>query len=72
MRDKVRGRFGGRLKALISGGAPLNYDVGLFFVALGLPLLQGYGQTEAAPVISPTGPSATSCARSARRSTASR
>jgi long-chain acyl-CoA synthetase len=52
VRNKVRERFGGRLKAMISGGAPLNYDVGLFFVALGVPLLQGYGQTEAAPVIS--------------------
>ncbi len=52
VRDKVRGRFGGRLKALVSGGAPLNYDVGLFFIALGLPVLQGYGQTEAAPFIS--------------------
>ena len=52
VRTKVRARFGGRLKAMVSGGAPLNYDVGLFFVALGVPLLQGYGQTEAAPVIS--------------------
>lgn len=52
VRDKVRARFGGRLKALVSGGAPLNYDVGLFFTALGLRLLQGYGQTESAPVIS--------------------
>ena len=52
VRDKVRGRFGGRLKALVSGGAPLNPDVGMFFLALGLPVLQGYGQTEAAPVIS--------------------
>ncbi|MFO1069578.1 MAG: long-chain fatty acid--CoA ligase [Geminicoccaceae bacterium] len=52
VRDKVRARFGGRLKALISGGAPLNYDVGLFFTALGLPVAQGYGQTEAAPLIS--------------------
>ena len=52
VRDKVRARFGGRLKALVSGGGPLNYDVGLFFVALGLPVLQGYGQTEAAPVVS--------------------
>ncbi len=51
VRDKVRARFGGRLKALVSGGAPLNYDVGVFFTALGLRLLQGYGQTEAAPLI---------------------
>jgi len=52
VRDKVRARFGGRMKALVSGGAPLNYDVGMFFLALGLPVLQGYGQTESAPVIS--------------------
>ena len=52
VREKVRQRFGGRLKAMVSGGAALNYDVGVFFTALGLRLLQGYGQTEAAPVIS--------------------
>ena len=52
VRNKVRGNFGGRLKALVSGGAPLNADIGIFFSALGLRLLQGYGQTEAAPVIS--------------------
>jgi long-chain acyl-CoA synthetase len=52
VRDKVRQRFGGRLKAMVSGGAPLNFDIGLFFTALGLRLLQGYGQTESAPVIS--------------------
>ncbi len=52
VRKKVAGRFGGRLKAFVSGGAPLNYEVGLFFTALGVRLLQGYGQTEAAPVIS--------------------
>ena len=52
VRDKVRARFGGRLKAMVSGGAPLNPEIGLFFTALGLPILQGYGQTEAAPVIS--------------------
>ncbi len=52
VRSKVRGRFGGRLKALVSGGAPLNTEIGIFFTALGLRLLQGYGQTEAAPVIS--------------------
>ncbi|MSO88397.1 MAG: long-chain fatty acid--CoA ligase [Rhodospirillaceae bacterium] len=57
VRNKVRGRFGGRLKALVSGGAPLSYDIGLFFTSLGLLLLQGYGQTEAAPVVSCNPPS---------------
>jgi len=52
VRKKVRERFGGRLKAFVSGGAPLNFDVGLFFTAVGLRVMQGYGQTEAAPVIS--------------------
>ena len=51
VRDKVRGRFGGRLKAMISGGAPLNPEIGSFFLALGVQLLQGYGQTETAPVV---------------------
>jgi len=52
VRSKVKARFGGRLKALVSGGAPLNPDIGHFFNALGVTLLQGYGQTEAAPVVS--------------------
>ncbi len=52
VREKVRARFGGRLKALVSGGAPLNVEIGLFFQSLGLRLLQGYGQTESAPVVS--------------------
>jgi long-chain acyl-CoA synthetase len=52
VRNKIRANFGGRLKVLASGGAPLNSDIGIFFTALGLKLLQGYGQTESAPVIS--------------------
>ncbi len=56
VRKKVAKRFGGRLKAMVSGGAPLNYDIGVFFVALGVPLLQGYGQTEAGPVVSANPP----------------
>ena len=52
VRSKVQNRFGGQLKAFVSGGAPLNYEIGVFFQSLGLRILQGYGQTEAAPVIS--------------------
>jgi long-chain acyl-CoA synthetase len=52
LRPKIAARFGGRLKAMVSGGAPLNPDVGIFFHSLGLTLLQGYGQTESGPVIS--------------------
>ncbi|HYZ34888.1 MAG TPA: long-chain fatty acid--CoA ligase [Crenalkalicoccus sp.] len=52
VRDKVRARFGGRLRALVSGGARLDPDLSGFFIALGLPLIQGYGQSEAGPVIS--------------------
>ncbi|MXO65604.1 AMP-dependent synthetase/ligase [Altericroceibacterium endophyticum] len=58
LRPKIRARFGGRLKALVSGGAPLNPEVGHFFQALGMVMLQGYGQTEAAPVVSCNYPSA--------------
>ena len=50
-KPKIAKRFGGRLKAMVSGGAPLNPEIGLFFHSIGLTLLQGYGQTEAAPVI---------------------
>ncbi len=52
LRPKVRQKFGGRLKAMVSGGAPLNPEVGTFFSAMGLTVLQGYGQTEAGPVVS--------------------
>jgi len=52
VRSKVKKRFGGRLKAFVSGGGPLNSDVGHFFQGLGLNILQGYGQTESGPVIS--------------------
>ncbi len=52
VRPKIAAKFGGRIKAMVSGGAPLNPEVGIFFHSLGLTLLQGYGQTESAPVIS--------------------
>ncbi len=57
LRPKIRAKFGGRIKAMVAGGAPLNPDVGIFFDSLGLTLLQGYGQTEAGPVISCNRPS---------------
>ncbi|QNM81758.1 long-chain fatty acid--CoA ligase [Sphingomonas sabuli] len=56
VRKKVRAKVGGRTKAWVSGGAPLNPEVGLFFESLGITFLQGYGQTEAAPVISANRP----------------
>jgi long-chain acyl-CoA synthetase len=58
LRRKVRARVGGRVKAWVSGGAPLNPEVGMFFQSLGITFLQGYGQTEAGPVISCNRPSA--------------
>jgi long-chain acyl-CoA synthetase len=58
LRPKIAAKFGGRIKAMVSGGAPLNPEVGIFFHSLNLTLLQGYGQTEAAPVISCNRPSA--------------
>ena len=52
IRKKIRNKFGGQLQAFISGGAALNYKVGLFFQSLGINILQGYGQTECSPLIS--------------------
>lgn len=52
VRRKMRDRFGGRVLALVSGGARLDPGLSGFFLALGLPVIQGYGQTEAGPVIS--------------------
>ncbi|HEY8612085.1 MAG TPA: AMP-binding protein [Roseomonas sp.] len=51
VRAKVRARFGSRLVAMVSGGARLDPDLSGFFLALGVTVLQGYGQTEAGPVI---------------------
>ncbi len=58
LKPKLSKKFGGRIKAMVSGGAPLNPEVGVFFESLGITFLQGYGQTEAAPVISCNRPSA--------------
>jgi long-chain acyl-CoA synthetase len=58
LKRKIREKVGGRVKAWVSGGAPLNPEVGIFFQSLGITFLQGYGQTEAAPLISCNRPSA--------------
>ena len=56
VRRKVKSRLGGRLNYFVSGGAALNPDIGEFFMALGVKILQGYGQTEASPLISANRP----------------
>ena len=58
VRAKVHARFGGRLIAAMSGGARLDPEVGRFFLGLGIKIMQGYGQTEAGPVISANRPNA--------------
>jgi len=52
VRKKIKGQFGGNLKAFISGGGALDKEVGSFLNAIGLPTLQGYGLTETSPVVS--------------------
>lgn len=54
--SKLRAVFGGKIRMLISGGAPLADDLARFFCNIGLPLYQGYGLTEASPVICANAP----------------
>lgn len=51
MADMLLSQFGGRLRIAISGGAALNHKVARAFCGLGLPIIQGYGMTEASPII---------------------
>jgi long-chain acyl-CoA synthetase len=52
VRKKIQGQFGGNLQAFVSGGGALDQNIGEFLNAIGLPTLQGYGLTEASPVVS--------------------
>jgi len=52
VRKKIKKQFGGNLRAFVSGGGALDKEVGSFLNAIGLPTLQGYGLTEASPVVS--------------------
>ena len=52
VRKKIHNQFGGNLQAFISGGGALDQNIGEFLNAIGLPTLQGYGLTEASPIVS--------------------
>ena len=52
VRQKIKNQFGGNLKAFVSGGGALDQKIGEFLNSIGLPTLQGYGLTEASPVVS--------------------
>ena len=49
--ESVRGAFGGEIKTVISGGAPINPEILEFFDSIGISVLNGYGITECAPLI---------------------
>ena len=54
--SKVRDNFGGELRFFIGGGALLDKDLQKFYVGVGIPMFQGYGLSEATPVLSSNGP----------------
>ena len=54
--SKIRENFGGELRFFVGGGALLDKDLQKFYMAIGMPMFQGYGLSEATPVISSNGP----------------
>ena len=54
--DKIRANFGGELRFFVGGGALLDKDLQNFYIGVGMPMFQGYGLSEATPVISSNGP----------------
>jgi long-chain acyl-CoA synthetase len=49
---KIKYKLGGRLRVAVAGGAPMSPEIAKFFIAIGIPILQGYGATETSPVVS--------------------
>jgi len=55
-KEHAKQAFGGRIKYFIGGGAPLDKGLQEFFLSIGIPMYQGYGLTEASPIISINAP----------------
>jgi long-chain acyl-CoA synthetase len=64
--EKIRAGLGGRIRSFVSGGGPLSNDLAAFFWAVGLPVYQGYGLTETAPIVSTNWPTAHKTATSGK------
>ena len=56
VRNRVRAEFGGRIRNAVSAGAPLSETVKRFMIGLGVPVVEGYGLTEAAPAVTGMAP----------------
>ena len=54
--EKILSRLGGRLRVAVTGAAPMSEKVARFFIGLGFPFVEGYGLTEAGPVVSANSP----------------